>query len=804
MADALLHNLPAEPNRFVGRERDIDDLCAMFHETRAVTLCGVGGIGKTRLALRVAAKLVPENADGVWLVELARLNRPELVLQEVADVFRLETEPGQSPLDTLVARLSHATCLIVLDNCEHLIEAAARTTAALLAMCPDVRVLATSREAMRIPGELIWHVPPLDLPGDDPAEAESVQLFLNRARAAGTQLGESSLPDVARLCRALDGLPLALELAAARTRMLSPGQIADRIDDRFALLTSGDRTAPARQRTLAAAVEWSHDLLSTAEKTLLRRLSVLAGGFDLDLVERVCAEPPLSDTMLVTLLGALVDKSLVVCDEQRGRFRLLDTIRRFAADRLAESDEERLVRDLHLRVLVRLQELAFEAEFVTPRLPWQERLAALTGSRERLGDQREALEWVLRSGNFALGLRLCVRSSGLLSMGGGAGEIVSWMERLLGQDLSRVPRALVAVAKGYLSYGLLARDELEVGLSAALEGLAEMDGDPFMLAATHAIAAGALMRMGRAEEASAHIERAMTVAHAHDDQLNEVSALVALSVHALRRGRHREAQRLVAEAHAAAMSHGHPWSAALATTHLGVVAERRGDLEAASEHYDAAISWLRRLDNRGELSECLARSGRIMALRGEGAAAKERLVEALAVARQCGIRQALSRCLASLSTMAEAEGDLDGAVLASSAASSLREAMGHKVGSHAADELLARARAKLGEGRTTALWSKGRARPPLEVAALVLEGRRPEPSSARVLQVEAPSALLTVRELEIAGLLTRGLSNKGIGEELVISPATVARHIANIMEKLGYTSRAQIAVWAAEHGVPSA
>lgn len=470
MADAPRHNLPAEPNRFVGRDRDIDDLCGMFEETRVVTLCGVGGIGKTRLALRLASRLAPAFADGAWLVELAEITRPEGVLHQLAEVFRLEREPGRSMLDTLVSRLADAECLLVLDNCEHLIEPAAEVAATLLASCPGVKILATSREALRIAGELIWHVPPLDLPGDDPAEADSVRLFLSRARAAGTHLGGDALPDVARLCRALDGLPLALELAAARTRMLSPGQIADRIDDRFALLTSGDRTAPARQRTLAAAVEWSHDLLSGAEKTLLRRLSVLAGGFDLDLVERVCAEPPLTETDVITLLGALVDKSLVVCDEGRGRFRLLETIRHFAAERLADSDEQRQVRDLHLRVLCKLQEKAFEAEFVAPGLTWQERLAAHNGSRERLDDQRAALEWALRSGQVAMGLRLCIRSSGLLSMGGGSGEIVGWMERLLAQDLPLVPTELVALAKGYLSYGLLARDELSGGLAAALEG----------------------------------------------------------------------------------------------------------------------------------------------------------------------------------------------------------------------------------------------------------------------------------------------------------------------------------------------
>ncbi|MFI6387599.1 LuxR C-terminal-related transcriptional regulator [Nonomuraea sp. NPDC050547] len=804
MADAPRHNLPAEPNRFVGRERDIGDLCAMFDETRAVTLCGVGGIGKTRLALRVAHRLLDDFADGVWAVELAKISRPELVMQEIAEVFGLESERGRDLTDAVVTRLAGSSCLVLLDNCEHLVEATAHAAAALMAGCPGIRVLATSREALRISGELIWHVPPLDLPGADPSAAESVQLFLNRARAAGTQLGEESLPDVARLCRALDGLPLAIELAAARTRMLSPGQIADRIDDRFALLTSGDRTAPARQRTLAAAVEWSHDLLSEAEKTLLRRLSVLAGGFDLDLVERVCAEPPLSESRMVTLLGALVDKSLVVCDEDRGRFRLLDTIRQFAAERLADSDEERMVRDLHLRVLCKLQERAFDAEFLTPGVTWRERLAAHTGSRDRLADQRAALEWALRSGNVTVGLRLCMRSSGLLSLGGSAAEVVGWVERLLRQDLSLVAPEQIGLAKGYMAYGLLTRDDLDSGLAAAREGLAGMAGDPFVLATAHTVAGGALLRMGRGDEATAHIDGALAVARDNGDRFNEAGALIEGSIYSLQRGRQREAQRGAEEAYTVASAHGHPWILAMAASHLGLAAETRGDLEAAAEHYDAAISWLRELGNRGDLAQNLARSGRVCAQLGDLAAARERLAEAVATARECGLRQAMNRCLVSLSALARAEGDLESAVLASSAVAALRESMGQRTGSVKVDELLSAARAKLGEGRTTSLWSMGRSRPPFEVATQVLEGRRPEPAAGPVQVEPVRGSLLTTREQEIAGMLTRGLSNKAIAEELVISPATVARHIANIMDKLGYTSRAQIAVWAADHGVPSA
>jgi predicted ATPase len=330
-----------------------------------VTLCGVGGIGKTRLALQVAAGLLPSYPDGVWLVELARFGRPELVEQEVARVLGVREEAARPLLDTMTARLRDQRCLLLLDNCEHLVDRCAEVVAALVSACPSLRVLATSREPLRIASELIWRVPPLDLPDRVTPDAESVQLFMDRAAAAGTRLGPESLPDVVRLCRALDGLPLALELAAARTSLLSPGRIADRIDDRFSLLTTGGRTAPPRQRTLLAAVEWSYDLLSAKEQVLLRRLSVFAGDFDLGLAERVCAERPIPEGEIVDLLGGLVDKSLVLCDESRRRYWLLETIKRYAVERLEQAGEREVLRERHLDVLCELQERHFTTSSTT-------------------------------------------------------------------------------------------------------------------------------------------------------------------------------------------------------------------------------------------------------------------------------------------------------------------------------------------------------------------------------------------------------------------------------------------------------
>ncbi|MEV4171178.1 LuxR C-terminal-related transcriptional regulator [Nonomuraea sp. NPDC049709] len=799
MPDSPRHNLPAEPNRFVGRERDLDDLRDLFGETRVVTLCGVGGIGKTRLALQVAAGLVPAFPDGVRLVELARFGRPELVEQEIARVLGVREEAGRPLLDTMTARLRDQRCLLLLDNCEHLVDRCAEVAAALVAACPSLRVLATSREPLRIASELIWRVPPLDLPDPGTPDAESVQLFMDRAAAAGTRLGPESLPDVVRLCRALDGLPLALELAAARTSLLSPGQIADRIDDRFSLLTTGGRTAPVRQRTLLAAVEWSYDLLSAKEQVLLRRLSVFAGDFDLDLAEQVCAERPIGASEIVDLLGGLVDKSLVLCDESRRRYWLLETIKRYSVERLEQAGEREVLRERHLNVLCELQERYFNREMVEPGVPWSRRLEALTASRALVDDQRVALEWAAESGNVALGLHLCRTSTGLLPIGGNLTEIVGWIERLLSLDATGVAGDEVAHVKAYLAYGLEARDELSRSLEVAEESLAGMAPDNvFPRCVMHSLMVVVLLRMGRADEALHHAEEGLAAAVRSGDLWNQAAGLAGLSAVALTRGRLREAQRHGEEALARASEHGHRWLMARTAAQLGSVAEARGDLVTAKAQYERAVPWLRELGGDLELARCLARIGRVAAMLHEFGVARERLAASLALGRATGQRQGVARCLVGLSVLAEYEGDLEGAVLAAAAAATLRESIGQHSATIRIEELLGRARTKLGDGRTTSLWSRGRTMSPDDAARHVLEGERLAPRTP-VAAEPVRHTLLTTRELEIAGLLTRGLSNRAIAEELVISPATVARHIANIMEKLGYTSRAQIAVWAAEH-----
>ena len=359
---------PEEFSSFVGRISEVGELRELMHVMRAVTLCGVGGIGKTRLALRLLAAVAADFPDGAWFVELGELNQPEHVPARVAAAVGVHEEPGRPLLDTLSDWLRHRRAILVLDNCEHLVSACAALCQRLLARSPGLQVIATSREPMRVAAEAIWQVPPLTLPSDDTGslaeirDCDAIRLFAARASAAapGFALGPANIGAVAAICRALDGLPLAIELAAAWVRVLSVDQIAARLDHRLSLLTSADRSVPARQQTLRATFDWSYDLLSGQEQILLRRLSAFA-GWSLEMVEEICADDTLPAADIVDLLTALADKSLVEVEPEalgQARYRLLETVREYAAGCLAIAGEtatmERRRREYTLRETERL------------------------------------------------------------------------------------------------------------------------------------------------------------------------------------------------------------------------------------------------------------------------------------------------------------------------------------------------------------------------------------------------------------------------------------------------------------------
>ncbi|MBW3663763.1 MAG: LuxR C-terminal-related transcriptional regulator [Actinobacteria bacterium] len=400
--DVPTDNLPVQVTSFVGRSGELAEVTRLLEGTRVLTLTGAGGSGKTRLSLEAARGLGDRYPDGTWWADLASLADPDLVPAAVASAAGVQGQPGESLIETLQRSLRERHTLVIVDNCEHVIEVAAKLVDAVVHACPGVDVLATSREPLGIDGETAFRVPSLSLPADDASsigavgQTEAAQLFVDRARSVrpNFRLTEVNTPAVAQVCRRLDGIPLAIELAASRVRMLSPEQIADGLTDRFRLLTGGPRTAVPRQRTLEASVEWSYGLLSDQERLVLARLSAFAGTFGLDGAEQVCTDEGINSYQVLDLLSVLVDRSLVQVDESTGdaRYRLLETIRVFARQRLADLDDPARVRDRHLAFCVGLAEqgrLGLVLDFDT----WHARLAA------EVDNLRAAMEWAVASGD---------------------------------------------------------------------------------------------------------------------------------------------------------------------------------------------------------------------------------------------------------------------------------------------------------------------------------------------------------------------------------------------------------------------
>ena len=425
--DAVANNLPAELSSFVGRERELGELAAALHETRLLTLTGVGGVGKTRLALQLGADCSDRYSDGVWLASFAPISEAALVAPELATALRISEQPGRTWEQSIVAHLRAREALLVFDNCEHVLEAVASLSGAILAACPRARILVTSRESLNIPGETVWQVPPLSL-ADEDSGSEAERLFLDRARLVDPHfsLAEGESEALARICRRLDGIPLAIELAAARVRVLSIPEIAERLNERFQLLTGGSRTALPRQRTLEATVRWSYDLLDDDERRLFERLSVFAGSFTLDAVEQVCAAEPLRPEQMLDLITELADRSLVV-HERSGppsRYRLLETMRTYGLDRLADRGEVRATRDAHLAWVNSFARAAARLLDGPDQELWLDRVA------EELDDIRAALAWALDNSSAEIGLA-CAATFYRYWYIRGVREGRTWLDRLL-------------------------------------------------------------------------------------------------------------------------------------------------------------------------------------------------------------------------------------------------------------------------------------------------------------------------------------------------------------------------------------
>jgi predicted ATPase/DNA-binding CsgD family transcriptional regulator len=770
-----------------------------------VTLTGPGGIGKTRLALRALGVLADEFPDSVRYIELADITSPDLVVARVASVVGVAEEKGRALLDTLAAALSPRTMLLALDNCEHLLESCARLCQRLLAAAPGLCLIATSREPLRVAGERIWQVPPLAVwSADDGSTAEAVRLFTERAAAIapGFALTQANADAVAAICRSLDGIPLGIELAAARVRALSVEQIRMRVADRFGLLTTGDRAAAPRQQTLRAAIDWSHDLLTEREQVLLRRLSVFA-GWSLEMAEAVCTDELVPRSAILDTVAALVDKSLVIREPEalgQARFRMLDTIRDYAAEKLEIAGEEPETQHRFRDHVLTVVERNFAVGMALVPAPWRDRVEVFHRYDVDASNVWLVLGACLAEGDVATGLRICTAVRPCMLVRGEFALGCEWVDAFLalpeaaGVDQRIKGQALIGRAQ--LSMSVDPADAEPVA-RAGLD-LCRASGDAFWTAAGLNLLSEIAVHTARPAEAETLGREATAIAEEADDGWNLGWALGIRAAVAGLRGNMGAAAELAGASIEVMRSIDHRWGVARAQLGLGDLARLRGDLDGAKRMYTDALGYLREIDARPEIARCLSGLGRVALDLGDAVGAREHMAESLRLSRDIGTHIGMARGLESCATLAASEGAAERAVMLAAAAAGLRATSGlPPLPTGRADRYLVAVR-QLDEGTAALLWSRGLALSPEAAIDLAIEHalRAPRPpAAAGGTTAPGPDGGLTAREREIAVLIASGRSNKGIAAELVISPATVARHVANIMAKLGFRNRAQIAAW---------
>ena len=816
---AIPTNLPQEQNSFVGRELELDKLRQLLGVTRALTLCGTGGIGKSRLALQVLAAVADEFPDGAWFVELGDLQQPDLLVSRIAAAVGVGEEPGRPLLDTLADALRPRRLLLALDNCEHLIDACARVCQRLLASSPGLRLMATSREPLRVAAETVWQVQPLSVAPDGAAMApgdafryEAIRLFAARAAASlpGFVIGPANFAAVAALCRALDGVPLAIELAAAWVRTLSVEQIAARLADRFGLLTTGNRTAPPRQRTLRATMDWSYELLTTSEQVLLRRLSVFV-GWSLDMAEQVCSDDDIPAGDVLDLLASLVDKSLVVLEPEvlgEARYRMLDTIREYAAERLADAGESAACQNGLRDYTVTLAEHNLAIGMARIAAPWSARVDVFRRYDVDGGNVLQVLSQCLADGDAETGLRVCTAVRPCWLVRGTFTEGGEWLDSLLAINAPAVPMGVQGAALvGRAQLALPSAPAEAESFAGAGLALCRAAGDEWWTASALNLLSEIALHTGRMDEAASAADEALSIAQAVGDGWNEGYALGVRAAIAALAGRLREAEQLAKSSISVMRRIEQHWGVARALLGLGDLARLRGDPGGAHARYLEALAILREIDARPDIARCLAGLARVALDLGSIGQARHHLAESVRLSHSTGSRIGVARGLEAFAALAGAEGRPELAVQLTAAASALREAAGFPALSGArAERYLAPARG-LGEPAIARLWAQGLATSSDAAVALALGAPQAEAAGRDTITLAAvgayevaaaPPGTLTPRECEVAALVAGGSSNKAIADELVISPATAARHVANILAKLGFSSRAQIAAWAAD------
>jgi predicted ATPase/DNA-binding CsgD family transcriptional regulator len=807
----LLTNLPVPVSSFIGREAELAAVRGLVAGSRLVTLTGAGGAGKTRLGLQVAGGLADGAGDGVWFADLAPLRDPDLVAVTVADVLGVRRQPGRPVLDALVEAVGGRSLLVLLDNCEHVIGACAKLADALLRGCPNLALLATSREPLGIDGERVYRVPSMSTPADgDTAGAirasEAVRLLEDRAAAQGVLLAwdEPAAKVAGQICRRLDGIPLAIELAAARLRVLPTAELDARLDERFALLTGGSRAALPRQQTLRAMVDWSWELLTGAERAVLARLSVFAGGFGLAATEAVAAGPDVPPGEVVGHLGALVDKSLVQFDDTGagpGRYRLLETVRQYAAERLDTQGPAaaEAARTAHRDYYLALAETAAPQLIAHDQAQWLDRLDA------ELGNLRAAIAFSLTEADPEPGLRLAALLRPFWQARGHAAEGAHALQALLDAPAAQqatLPRARALAAAAHLlqltgGYAM-AEDYCQEALAIACAV-----GDDYLVAEVRCERAWVLMRQGQPGAALPLIEQGLNLSR-RLGELHQTARLFSARAYATNAaGDPARAARDVAEALRLFRQAGDRLQAGSMLCNLSDYELWTGDLDAARRHLAESLDIARALNNGHGIVYGTFNLGLAEYLGGSPGAAAALFAESLDLARRMGMKANIAYALLGLALAGRGGADPAWSARLHGTADQALADLGHAlepVEARLAGRDRQRLRAAMGAEAFEAEYAAGRTLDLAQVVAALGPGDAAAGRTGEAVP-DRDVAVLTPRELDVLELVAQGLSNADISRRLVLSEHTVHRHLANILRKLNLSSRAAAAAWGVRAGL---